>query len=190
MSKIYVDGGSFTYGQGLDRQYSVGNLLNADIDKSRPGKSNTAMVTEIYPDIDFYDIFIIGFTLPVRYTFYNDNIPIEIHPSKDFLDRLVGHPIGEFIEKTYPQFFKVLWSLTNEEKLTTLTNFYVNSLISLLKEKNKKYVIYSWGNAECSDQYFFIPNIPMDLNYRISNLDSHLNIKGMIELVNQIKEKL
>ena len=190
MSKIYVDGCSFTYGQGLDRKYSVGNLLNADIDKSRPGKSNTAMVTEIYPDIDLYDIFIIGFTFPSRYTFYNDNMPIEVQPGKKFLDRLIGHPIGEFIEKTYPQFFKVLWSLTNEEKLTTLTDFYINSLISLLKEKNKKYVIYSWGNAECSDQYFFIPNIPMNLEYRISESDSHLSIKGMIDLVNQIKEKL
>ena len=190
MSKIYVDGCSFTYGQGLDRQYSVGNLLNADIDKSRPGKSNTAMVTEIYPDIDFYDVFVIGFTFPSRYTFYNDNMPIEIQPGKDFLNQLIGHPIGEFIEKTYPQFFKVLWSLTNEEKLTTLTDFYINSLISLLKEKNKKYVIYSWDNAQCSDQCFFIPNIPMNLNYRISKSDVHLNKKGMIELVDQIKEKL
>ncbi len=190
MSKIYVDGCSLTYGQGLDRKYSVGNLLNADIDKSRPGKSNTAMVTEIYPDIDLYDIFIIGFTFPVRYTLYNDNMPIEIQPGKDLLNRLIDHPIGEFIEKTYSQFFKVLWSLTNEEKLTTLTDFYINSLISLLKEKNKKYVIYSWGNAKCSDQCFFIPNIPMNLNYRISQSDAHLNKKGMIELVNQIKEKL
>jgi hypothetical protein len=190
VSKIYVDGCSLTYGQGLDRKYSVGNLLNADIDKSRPGKSNTAMVTEIYPDIDLYDIFIIGFTFPVRYTLYNDNMPIEIQPGKDLLNRLIDHPIGEFIEKTYSQFFKVLWSLTNEEKLTTLTDFYINSLISLLKEKNKKYVIYSWGNAKCSDQCFFLPTIPMNLNYRISKSDSHLNIKGMIELVNQIKEKL
>ena len=190
MSKIYVDGCSLTYGQGLDRKYSVGNLLNADIDKSRPGKSNTAMVTDIYPDINLYDIFIIGFTFPVRYTFYNDNMPIEIQPGKDFLNRLIDHPIGEFIEKTYPQFFKVLWSLTNEEKLTTLTDFYINSLISLLKEKNKKYVIYSWGNAECSDRCFFIPNIPTDLDYRISAADAHLNKKGMIELVDQIKEKL
>jgi hypothetical protein len=190
VSKIYVDGCSLTYGQGLDRKYSVGSLLNADIDKSRPGKSNTAMITEIYPDIDFYDVFVIGFTFSSRYTFYNDNMPIEIHPGKDCSDRLIGHPIGEFIEKTYPQFFKVLWSLTNEEKLTTLTNFYINSLISLLKEKNKKYVIYSWDNATCSDQCFFIPNIPKNLDHRISTSDAHLNKKGMIELVDQIKEKL
>jgi len=190
VSKIYVDGCSLTYGQGLDRKYSVGSLLNADIDKSRPGKSNSAMITEIYPDIDFYDVFVIGFTFSSRYTFYNDNMPIEIHPGKDCSDRLIGHPIGEFIEKTYPQFFKVLWSLTNEEKLTTLTNFYINSLISLLKEKNKKYVIYSWDNATCSDQCFFIPNIPKNLDHRISTSDAHLNKKGMIELVDQIKEKL
>jgi len=30
----------------------------------------------------------------------------------------------------------------------------------------------------------------MNLNYRISKLDAHLNKKGMIELVDQIKEKL
>ena len=190
MNKIYVDGCSFTYAQGLDRVYSVGAQLNAAIDKSRPGKSNTAIVTELFDDIGKYDIFVLGLTFPARYTFYNNNTPVEIQPGKKQLDTLVGHPVGEFIENTYPQFCKVLWSLTSEQNMNILSNFYLNSIISLLKEKNKKYVIYSMTSLQCNDTNYFHLTIPNTLQYRISLEDIHFNITGMQLLVSQIKERL
>jgi lysophospholipase L1-like esterase len=190
VNKIYVDGCSFTYAQGLDRVYSVGAQLTAAIDKSRPGKSNTAIVTELYNDIDKYDTFVLGLTFPSRYTFYNDDTPVEIQPGKQQLDTLVDHPMGEFIENTYPQFCKVLWSLTSEQNMNILSNFYLNSIVSLLKEKNKKYVIYSMTSLQCNDTNYFHLTIPSTPQYRISSEDIHFNITGMQLLVSQIRERL
>ncbi len=190
MSKLYVDGCSFTYAQGLDRIYSVGAQLNATIDKSRPGKSNTAIVTELFNDIDKYDIFVLGLTYPTRYTFYNDNIPVEIQPGKTQLDQLIDHPMGEFIEQTYPQFCKVLWSLTSEQNMDILSNFYLNAIVSLLKEKNKKYVIYSILPLQCNDPNYFVSPVPLTTRYRISLEDQHYNIAGMNLLVSHIIERL
>lgn len=188
MNKLYVDGCSLTYGAGLDRKYSVGSQLGAELDLSRPGKSNTAMVSDFYKHIDNYDTFVIGLTYPSRYTFYNDSVPIDLQPRKTTMDRLVEHPMGEFIENTYPQFYKVLWSLTNHREMKALSNFYVNSIISLLEKQNKKYLVYCWENLDCNNNNYFVPEVPRTREFLLE--DGHFNEIGMELLANIIKEKL
>jgi hypothetical protein len=188
VSKLYIDGCSLTYGQGLPRELSAGAQLNCDLDLSRPGKSNTAMVIDLYKNINKFDTYIIGLTYPSRYTFYNNREPFDLQPNKNNLDRLDGHPMGEFIESTYPQFYKVLWSITNDQEMKVLSDFYLNAIISLLKEQNKKYVIYSWARLNCNDPDYFFLEIPRNTQYRLP--DGHLNEVGMNVLVNSVKEKL
>jgi hypothetical protein len=167
---------------------SVGRQLNCDLDLSRPGKSNTAMAIDLYKNINNFDTYVIGLTYPIRYTFYNNKEPFDLQPSKDNLDRLVGHPMGDFIESTYPQFYKVLWSITDENEMQVLSEFYLNSIISLLKSHNKQYLIYSWTTLNCNDNNYFVPSIPYGSGYWLP--DKHLNGVGMNFLVKSIKEKL
>ena len=183
-----MDGCSLTYGQGLDRKFSIGSQLNATLDLSRPGKSNTAMAIDLYKNINKYDTYIIGLTYPSRYTFYNNNDPIDLQPLKSKLDRLVDHPLGEFIETTYPQFYKVLWSLTNTTEMKVLSDFYITSIINLLEQNKKQYLIYSWVPLACTNSNYFVPHIPITPVYRLEG--GHLNETGMILLADTIKEKL
>lgn len=187
MSKLYVDGCSYTYAQGLDRTQSVGARFNADLDLCRPGKSNMGIVMDLYPNIDKYDEFILGFTYPSRYTFYNNNEPIDVQPTKNHLGRLKNNILGKFVEDTYPMFARVLWSLNNDKKMTDLSTFCLAGAISLLKERNKKYVIYSWLPYNVKDDNYFIPTIPNSIDYRISKDDSHFNEHGMQMLEDQIR---
>lgn len=53
VKRLYLDGCSLTYGQGLARQHSLGALFEnvggySVCDNSRPGKSNIAMVLDTY----------------------------------------------------------------------------------------------------------------------------------------------
>ena len=142
---------------------------------------------DLYPNIDKHDEFILGFTYPSRYTFYNKNDPIDVQPTKTHLGRLKNNLLGTFVEDTYPMFARVLWSLTNDKKLTDMSAFCVAGAVSLLKERNKKFVIYSWLPYAVTDDNYFIPSIPNSLSHRISKDDSHFNKQGMQLLEDQIR---
>ena len=178
---IYVDGCSFTYGLGVDRKYAIGNQLNADLDLSRAGKSNIAMVTDLYENINRFDTFVIGFTFPNRYTFYNNSDPVDINPSKKFLDNLVDNPYGAELETNWDIISKFLFSLTNEEKMNSLSDFCLAATLELLKDK--KHVVYSIQRRNVVGDYFVIPNLP-------KLTDGHFTEDGMLQLGKLIKEKL
>jgi hypothetical protein len=188
VNKLYVDGCSFTYGQGLDRKFSIGNQIGATLDLSTPGKSNTAMAVDLYKNIHNFDVFVIGLTYPSRYTFYDGDTPVHLTPGTNNIDLLTGHPMGEFIETTYPRFYKVLWALTNSDEMRALSDFYINAIIRLLEDNKKQYVIYSWEALACTNKNYFVPRFHTITQYRLP--DGHLNEQGMTELANTIKEKL
>ena len=71
--------------------------------------------------------------------------------------------------------------------MTDLSTFCLAGAISLLKERNKKYVIYSWLPYNVKDDNYFIPTIPNSIDYRISKDDSHFNEHGMQMLEDQIR---
>ena len=86
VKKLYLDGCSLTYGQGLDRSDSLGKLFNAPggyqvLDNSRPGKSNMSIVFDTYQNFRDYDTFVLGFTYSARFGLkYNDqNLDFQIN---------------------------------------------------------------------------------------------------------------
>lgn len=183
MSKIYLDGCSFTYGLGLSREYSIGNLISADIDMSMPGKSNNNIVYDTYCHIDDADIFVLGFTFANRTTLWHNDTPIGINPSKLTLDRLYQHPDGEMLEDKYKEFHKVFYMLYNEKYQSIMSDFFIDGLIELLKSKQKKIIAYTMERRNCINEIFY-PNIRNCLP------DGHYNETGMKLLAEAIKEKL
>jgi hypothetical protein len=96
--------------------------------------------------------------------------------------------VDECSETTYPQFYKVLWSLTNTTEMKVLSDFYITSIINLLEQNKKQYLIYSWEPLACTNSNYFVPHIPITPVYRLEG--GHLNETGMILLADTIKEKL
>ena len=63
--RLYIDGCSLTYGQGLPRDQSLGHLFTTQggyevFDASRPGKSNTAICMDTHKYFKDYDVFVLA----------------------------------------------------------------------------------------------------------------------------------
>ena len=183
MSRLYVDGCSFVYGEGLPREHSLGALLSADIDMSAPGKSNFNIVYDVYRHIDQADMFVIGFTFSNRITLWHDDLPIGINPNQLELSRLYKHPEGEALEREYRSFHKIYYTLFNDTYSQTLSNFLVDSTIELLKANKKKFVIFSAEKRTCLNEVLYF-----NINDKLA--DGHFNEKGMKILSTRIREKL
>ena len=85
--KIYLDGCSLTYGQGLPRDKSIGQLLvsignHQVLDKSRPAKSNQAIIFDTWNNRNDHDVYFLGFTYSNRYHIKFRNLDIDLYPSK------------------------------------------------------------------------------------------------------------
>ena len=183
MSKLYVDGCSFTYGKGLSREYSLANLLSADIDMSQCGKSNNNIIYDTYKHIDEADIFVLGFTFSNRTTLWHNDIPLGVTPTKTLLDRLYQHPEGEVLEEKYKDYHRIFYTLFNDDYQQTVSDFFVDGIIEILKLKQKKFVVFSMEKRNCINSIFY-PAIEDKLP------DSHYNEVGMQKLSEAIKEKL
>jgi hypothetical protein len=178
VSKLYTDGCSFTYGQGLDRKFSLASLLNADVDKSMPGKSNQLIVHDIYKNLEDYDTFVIGLTYSNRITLWNGDKPFGVFPN------VKGCPVSG-LEEMFLIFVKVYYMLFNSSYTNTLSDFYADSLIELFKNNNKKFIIFSLEKRRNKhSKLIMYPSINKKL------ADGHYNEQGMIELAELIKEKL
>jgi hypothetical protein len=183
VSRIYVDGCSFTYGEGLSRKYSLANLISADIDMSLPGKSNNNIIYDTYEHINTADIFVLGFTFANRTTLWDNNRPLGINPSKLELEQLFCHTHAALLEEKYKDFHKIFYTLYNERYQNTLSDFFIDGIIEVLKSKQKKIIVYSMEKRNCINKIFY-PNI----NNRQS--DGHYNEIGMELLAKAIKERL
>jgi hypothetical protein len=181
VSKIYVDGCSFTYGEGLDRKFSLGNLLSAEIDMSYPGKSNAGIVYDVYQNLKLADIFVIGLTFSCRTTLWDSNKPLGVNPNKTSIDQLSINN-GAELETDYTNFHKVFYTLYNDNYMNRLSDFYADGLISLLNEQQKTVVIFSWERRNSIHKIMY-PHI----NNRLP--DGHLTEAGMEKLAELVKQQ-
>lgn len=180
--RIYVDGCSLTYGEGLPRADSIGARLGAELDLSRPGKSNMAMAIDLIDCLDTYDLYVLGFTYPSRYTFYHQDTAIDVTPAKEHIGQ-----VDVYLEQNFPVFSRMLWTMTNDNRMEDLSKFIVEGAMSLLKQHGKQYVVYGWYPYECEDSNFFTPEIPETAEYRLAKDNFHLNSAGMELLERQIR---
>ena len=183
MSKIYVDGCSFTYGEGLSREYSLANLISADIDMSLPGKSNNNIIYDTYRHINDADIFVLGFTFADRTTLWNNDRPVGVNPSKLQIEKLSDQPGSSLLEEKYKDFHTIFYMLYNQRYQDTLSDFFIDGIIELLKSKQKKVIVYSIEKRNCVNEIFY----PYIMN---KQSDGHYNEIGMQLLAKSIKKRL
>lgn len=181
VKKLYLDGCSLTYGQGLDRKDSLGALFenpgNYQVcDNSRPGKSNISIVFDAYQNFQEYDTFVLGFTYSARFglKYNNQNL--------DFFPGFHGKGLElkpESLDIAHTEMHKYFYSVFGSPYCDELSNMLIDALISFLILQNKKVVGFSWEkrNTVCNLEYPYIG--PAE---RLA--DGHLNVKGTKQLFN------
>ena len=181
IKRLYLDGCSLTYGQGLNRQDSLGNLFTDRgsyqvLDNSRPGKSNMAIVFDTYQNFCNYDTFVLGFTYSSRFGLKYNN---------QHLDFFTGfHNKGlnlepETLDIAHTEIHKYFYSVFGPPYSEELSDMLIDTLISFLISHNKKVVGFSWENRKtsCHLEYPLIGQ-----SGRLN--DGHLNVKGTEQLFN------
>jgi len=185
--KLYVDGCSFFYGHCLDRNYALGSLLSATVDKSGPGKSNISMLEDLYKNINDYDTFIIGFTFSLRYSFNYLGKRLCIHPNKK-IPNLGDHSGASIDEDLFKKLVDLYYYFSDLTVLDLRSDIYIDSAIRLLEQHNKKFIIASWEPRNIKHKNLFYPRKMLSADMLLP--DAHLNEKGMTWLANKIKEMM
>ena len=179
VKKLYLDGCSLTYGQGVDRKDSLGVLFNTRggyevLDYSRPGKSNMAIVFDTYQHFRDYDTFVLGFTFSSRFGLkYKDK-------NLDFFPGFHGRGSDlepETLAIAQIEMYKYFYSVFGSPYCDDLSDMLIDTLMSFLISQNKKVVGFSWQDRKtiCHLEY---PLIGPDKRFD----DGHLNVNGIEQL--------
>jgi hypothetical protein len=187
VKSLYLDGCSFTYGQGIDRKKSLGSLFanlgdyNV-LDNSRPGKSNMAIANDTYQNFSKYDVFILGFTYSSRFgiKYHNQNL--------DFFAGFHGQGLDlepHDLDMAHTEFYKYFYSVFGPPYSDDLSNMLIDCLISFLISQNKKVLGFSWEKRNTTHQLFYPYIAPIN---RLK--DGHLNVNGMEKLYHMLANLL
>lgn len=182
---LYVDGCSFAAASGLEDKYKLANLLGADADMSKEGKSNMQIVKDLQDNINDYDEFVLEFTFSNRFVvFYEGKHRRPLH--------ILPHPADNFFAteeeySRYTTFHKFYYQNMNLDFTNRLADFYVDGSIALLKAFNKKYVIYT---TEERNSAFATEINQLSFNRELLNQDLHFNEDGMRHWANDARRRL
>ena len=185
--RLYLDGCSLTYGQGLPRHQSLGQLF-ADrggfevTDLSRPGKSNLAIAVDVFNHADDYDLVILGWSFSERFTIRHHSQDLDFYPG--------SHGRGfdlepQALDLDHLEMQKYFFSVFGPPFCDDLSDMLVESTISNLCCKQKRQINFSW-QARHSMHVIHYPYISK--NQRLP--DGHLNTEGMITLYNYLQNIL
>jgi hypothetical protein len=185
--RLYLDGCSLTYGQGLPREQSLGELFRTHggyevTDLSRPGKSNLAIAYDAYQHFYDYDVIVLGWTYSSRFTLkYQDQD----------LDFYVGsHGLGldlkpDFLNEAHIQVYKYFYTVFGHPYCDRLSDMLVDNTTVSASQNNKKVLSFSWEQRQVKStiRYPYIPN-----TQRLS--DGHLNQSGTENLFHYLQNLL
>jgi len=185
VSKLYLDGCSFTYGLGLEEHqrlqamfenagYEVTNL-------SRPGKSNMAIVLDTFNNIDKFDRFVLGFTYSGRYYLKFRNTDIDILGTRLTLDKIDNADL----EKAYTELHRAFYTLHDTQYWSNVSDMLVDNLLANLTLKSKQVFSFSWETRKTVNQLFYPIVLPAN---RLP--DGHLNASGTKKLFDHIQNNL
>lgn len=186
--KVYLDGCSLTYGHGLPREKSIGCLLETIgkhqvTDKSRPAKSNQAIITDTWNNRNNYDVYFLGFTYSNRYHIKFRNLDIDVYPSKinsidyqKYNDAIIEDAISMIHKGSYALYDRMFYNQQSD--------ILADTIISKLKSLNKIVIPYSWEKRD-TDWEIFYPVYTQE--FHISKTDPHLNEKGTKHLFDTLQ---
>lgn len=172
--KLYLDGCSLTYGQGLDRQHSLGSLFEQVggyevLDRSRPGKSNMAIAMDSYQYRDAADVFVIGMTFSGRFGLQYKDQQLNFFPG--FKNNSFGlEPMS--LDQAHIEVQKYFFTVFDRCYYDCLSDMLLDSIANFLP-KNKRIIIFSW-ETRTADTPVHYPFVPPTERFD----DGHLNATG------------
>lgn len=190
--RVYVDGCSLTYGQGLPREKSIGALfktigLHETVqDMSRPAKSNSAICYDTWNNKNSFDVYILGFTFSNRSFIKFRDINLDFHNLSNFRIDYQQY-YDSMIEKNCTLLHKQLYTLYDSEFYAKQSDILVDSIICKLLSLDKIVVAFSWEKRNIDYDILYPIYGP---EYRLSTEDHHLNENGMHHLFDTLQLKL
>lgn len=187
--KLYLDGCSFTYGLGLLRKQSLGQLFKDRggydvVDCSRNGKSNMAIAMDAYKNADSVDVIVLGFTFSGRFYIKYQEQHIDFQPIRYQLplaDNINSQELGD----AYLDFHKYFYTLYQTPFCDDYSDFLIDSVCSYLEAQGKIVLAFSWEQRKTKHQLVY-PYIGP--NMRLP--DRHLNALGTEYLYNILQTQL
>lgn len=189
MSKLYLDGCSFTFGLGLDDHDTLAGRWNSEyevINKTRPGKSNLAIALDAFENIQNCDVVVIGWTFSSRNYLKYHEYDIDLLPSSTVdslpFDRYTDQHT-KLIYDTYTDLHHNCYILHDVKFANHHSDFLVSSIKAMCEKYQKKTVFFSW---ECrkTDFEIYYPAIPPKMRLA----DGHLNADGTAHLHNNLQQ--
>lgn len=179
--RLYLDGCSLTYGQGLPRDQSLGDLFRVVgdyevLDMSRPGKSNIAIALDTYQYHRDFDVFVIGWTYSGRFGIKYQDQNIDFFPGLNGNQRDLE---PQSLDQAFINVYKFFYTIYDPSFYNGLSNFLIDGINSFLIQQNKMVRSFSWEKREVTSKIYY-PYIGPDQRLE----DGHLNSNGVRELYN------
>jgi len=178
--KLLLDGCSFTYGLGLNRNetlehhfiesgYEVFNL-------SRPGKSNQAIALDLYNHIQDFDLVIAGWTFSSRWHLQYNSHNIDLIPSRQYIE--LPHILdANDIEQSYVDLHRSLYSFFDVAHWNQVSDMLIDCTHAHFEKQNKQVIFFSWESRSIACPIYY-PHIN-----KLDRLpDGHLNANGTTKL--------
>ncbi len=191
VKRLYLDGCSLTYGQGLLREHSLGALFRdrggyTVTDLSRPGKSNMAMAVDTYNNWQHHDVFVLGFTFSNRFGLKYQDHDLDFYPGYqgqdlDFGNDINGQELSESFKKNYRYFYTVFGYPYCDD----LSDMLIDGVTAFLNQQQRKVIAYTWEPRQ-TQHSLLVPFIGPE--HRLPDL--HLNQQGMQYLYDLIQNQL
>jgi hypothetical protein len=183
--RLYLDGCSYTFGQGLPRSQSLAALFS-DVggytvtDLSRPGKSNLAIAYDVYEHAHDHDVVVLGWTFSSRLgiKYQEQNI--------DFYAGSTGNGLGfqdQKLDEASVAVYKYFYTVFGYPYCDKLSDMLVDTTMHYLKDKIA--VAFSWEKRDTRSQVI-MPYIGH--THRLD--DGHLSAEGTVVLYDLLQQAL
>lgn len=183
MSRLYIDGCSFTYGQGLPREQSLGALFHTRgqyqvTDHSRPGKSNLAIAFDTYANAAEHDVFVLGFTYSARFGIQYQDQNIDFYPGWSGRGFDLDNQDLDLAQREVYRFF---YTVFDRPYCDQLSDMLIDGVGHFLQSQGKTVVVFSWERRNTKMPVLY-PYIPPQLRLA----DGHLNVEGVLKMYDYI----
>ena len=184
MQKLYIDGCSLVYGDGLPRDKSLGYLFKTVggynvLDLSRSGKSNLAIAFDTYQNYKDFDVFVLGFTFSSRFYIKYNNQNLDFY----LREKESGFGLDDAaLDDAQVSIYKHFYTVFGQPYCDELSDMLIDGLISFLRSQGKKVIAFSWQHRSVNSTMLY-PYIPS--SKRLA--DGHLNEEGMLELYHYLQ---
>jgi hypothetical protein len=182
--RILIDGCSFTYGLNLLREETLEHHFIESgyevLNLSRPGKSNYAIALDVYNNIEYCDIALVGWTFSSRWHLRYHKHNIDLSASREYIE--LPHVMdAALMEQSYQTLHKSLYSMFDTTHWDQFSNMLVDNTAALLKQKNKNTVFFSF---EPRTTYCKVYHPHVAAGHRLPC--GHLNANGTTHLFNNL----